>query len=366
METVELHLFSKSPHISMVVVGFLMLENQGLVKVRIVPRYDSIKKYPHPHIVEAIINNKIFVYDCWDLCDWTASDWEKDKWKNICVMESLMDNIDFYFKRSYFEGKNLCLSEKNKKKIYPLGLFFRVSIKGNPIDFLDYSTISYNHIKKTIKYYLFQKMHNKYYTIDRFESSANFTNAKDLKIIFLTRLWNPLDKDVWDKDKKTEREYINDSRIEIIKKLKQSYPDNFVGGIEDSGFARQICKELIVQKKITRRSNYLELMKKCDICIGTMGLHGSIGGKTAEYVVAARAIVNEKFKYEIPCSFEPYKNYLPFETPDECVKAVSTLMKNPEQVYLQKKENEKYYKSFLRPDKQILYTINVVKNQKLF
>lgn len=344
----------------MVIVGFMMLKNQGYIKLKIIPCYEDKKKYPHPHILEAVVNNKLLVYDCWDLCDWTASDWEKEKWKDIFSMESLMDGIDFYFKRSYLASKNMDLSEKNRNKIHPLGLFFRVSIENNPIDIIEKS-IYIEYIKHMAKYFFYPYKLNRYFTMDKFEASANYTEAKNLKILFMARLWNPLGKDVWNEEKKAEREYVNNERIQIIKSLKRLYPNNFIGGIESSGFARKKCKELILPAKMTNRFNYLELMKRSDICIGTMGLHESIGGKTAEYVVAARAIVNEKLHYEVPFSFAPYKNYLPFETHDECIEAVSLLMKNPEQVYSQKMENEKYYKYYLRPDKQILNTLNITK-----
>ena len=352
---VELHLYSRSPHISMVVVGFLMLKNQGSIKLKIISGCNNVKKYPHPHFVKAIINGKVFAYDCSDSCDWTASDWEKEKWQNITSIESLMDNVDFYFKRSYSRNRNICLSEVARNKIYPLGFNFHVTIKNNPLDYPEY--FSYDHIKLIIKKLFFPYKLNPYWTIDKFEASANYVNAENLRIIFLARLWDPFGKEVLNDGKRLEREYINTTRIEIIKKLKQSYPDNFIGGIERSEYAEKNCKELIVSEEITRRANYIELMKKCDICIGTMGLHESIGWKTAEYVAAARALVNEKFHYEVPYSFEPHKNYLPFESTDGCVSAVSSLMEDPEKVFMLKTENERYYKTYLQPDRQIMNSI---------
>ena len=360
-DTVELRLYSRSPHISMIVAGFLMLRNQGFIQLKIIPNYKNVRKYPHPHIVEAVVNNKIIVYDCWDLCDWIASDWEKEKWQDISSIELLLDGIDYYFKRSYLRTRNICLSESNRDKIFPLGFNFHVSIADNPIDHY-YKFLSYDHIKYIIKKMLFPYKLGQYWTIDKFEATANYVDAERLRIIFLTRLWDPFGKGVRPTKKKVEREYINNTRIEIIKKLKQLYPDNFIGGVERSDFAEKNCKELVVSEEMTNRSNYIETMKRCDICIGTMGLHESIGWKTSEYIAAARAIVNEKFHYEVPYSFEPNKNYLPFESPEECISAVSMLMENPEKVFLQKKENERYYKTFLRPDKQIMHSIDIIRN----
>jgi hypothetical protein len=251
------------------------------------------------------------------------------------------------------------LSETNRNKIFPLGFNFHVSTVNNPVDGYD-KYFSCANMKYMIKKIIFPNKARCYWTIDKFEAPATYVDEKNLKIIFLTRLWDPFGEDVFDSRKKIEREYINNTRIEIIKRLKTMYPDNFIGGVEYSDFAETRCKELIASREITSRANYIDTMKKCDICIGTMGLHESIGWKTAEYVAASRAIVNEKFHYEVPYSFEPFKNYLPFETPDECVQAVSTLMENPEKVFLQKQKNEQYYKDFLRPNKQVLNTINIM------
>jgi len=346
----------------MVVTGFLMLENQDLITLEISPRYDHAKKYPHPHIVEAIVDGKTLVYDCWDLCDWTASDWDNEKWKNLEFTEVLMSGIDFYFKRSYSENKNAYLSENNRKKIYPLGFNFPVSIKNNPLYQNDFSTP--DGCKNIIKKLFFRDKFVGHFTTDMFEAPANFVEQKDLKILFLTRLWNPFDKDVWNEEKRIEREYINRPRIEIVEKLKNAYPSNFVGGVDPAGYVNEAAKKHLVSRKFSNRFNYIKLMKQCDICIGTMGLHESIGWKTGEYVAASRAIVNEKFRYEIPYSFEPGKNYLPFETPDQCVLAVSKLIETPENVFLQKQENETYYKTYLRPDKQILNTLEIAKIKK--
>jgi len=197
------------------------------------------------------------------------------------------------------------------------------------------------------------------WTIDKFEATANYVEQKDLKILFLTRLYDPFGKDVWNEEKRTEREYIIDSRIKIVEKLKKLYPNKFIGGIEPVGFVPNSAKKHVVSKKISNRFNYIQLMKQCDICVGTMGLHKSIGWKTGEYVAASRAIVNEIFHYEVPYFFEPNKNYLPFETPDQCIISVAELIENPQKIFQQKQENEIYYKTYLRPNKQILNTLKV-------
>ena len=91
-----------------------------------------------------------------------------------------------------------------------------------------------------------------------------------------------------------------------------------------------------------------------------MGLHESIGWKTAEYVVAAKAVINERFHYEVSGNFEIGQNYLEFATADECISQVKYLIENPETVYLMKVKNQEYYQNYLRPSVLIKNTINIV------
>jgi len=360
---VELFLYSRSLHISMIVTGFLMLYEQGIIKLKIITNFKNKYKFPHPHFVEAIVNNKAILYDCWDLCDWTAADWEKEKWQDISYNETLLTGIDFYFKRSFLSSRNNVFSAINKKKIFPLGFNFYVSFKNNPLD--KYNIFSIDYLKHIAKKHVFTHKFTKPLFIEDIEATANYVISKDLKIIFFSRLWDPHGKDVWNDDKKKEIEYINKTRIDIILKLKQLYPNNFIGGIEYSRLAVDLCKDIILSGSMTNRINYINTMKNSDICIGSMGLHESIGWKTGEYIAAARAIINEKFHFEVPYSFKPIKNYLPFENYDECLSAVSSLMNNPDLVYEQKKENEKYYNNYLRPDKQVLNTFHIIENNQI-
>jgi hypothetical protein len=357
---VELHLISKSPHTSMVITGFLLLQKQDAIKCKIKLCYENLRKYPHPHFVESIINGKMVLFDTWDLCDWNAADWDNEKW-GINAIEAQMDNIDFYFKRSYSDEKDSVLSNKNRNKIYPLGFNYHVTHRNNPID--KHRILSYSWIKQTAKKWLFPERLISQYTIDKFEASANYVDAKDLKIIFFTRLWSP--NRLQNEQKEEEKRYINRMRIEIIRKLNKLYPNNFYGGIENTDFAQKMCKDIIISNEYSKRTNYLKRMKRSDICIGTMGLHESIGWKTGEYISASRAVVNERLHYKVPGEFKAGENYLSFDTVDECLSLVTSLMDNPDKVYEMKKANERYYHTYLRPDRQIVNDINMVINEPL-
>ena len=335
---VNLNVISTSPHTSAVITGFLMLSEQGIIDLKINLLYDKVQDYPTPHLVEAIIGKKRIAFDTLDGYNW-----------NVNTVEDYLNNIDFYFKRSFSDEKNKTLSEKNRSKICPLGFNYHLSHKKNPNDGRK------NLIKELIRICLGRKG-NSYFTPNKFEAPAD-NKDNNLKILFFTRLWEPdTNNGLLDK----EREYINQMRISIIRKLKQLYPENFIGGVQNSAYAKKMCEDIIMPDKYTIRQNYLKLVKQSDICIGSMGLHESIGWKTGEYVAASRAIVNERLHYKVTGDFDIGKNYLSFDNEDECVNHISYLIQNPDMVYAMKKENEKYYHSFLRPDKQILNTLKIV------
>ena len=102
-------------------------------------------------------------------------------------------------------------------KIHPLGFNYSVFYPGNI--YADSSNV----FKRTVKTLLGRK-EEAYFTPDKFEQVPTYNGGKP-KIIFFTRLWAP-EKNL-SKEKNEERKYINETRIEIIKKLRETYKMNF-------------------------------------------------------------------------------------------------------------------------------------------
>jgi hypothetical protein len=91
-----------------------------------------------------------------------------------------------------------------------------------------------------------------------------------------------------------------------------------------------------------------------------MGVHESIGWKTAEYVAASKAIVNEELKYTVTGSFEKGKNYLEFTSVDDCLAAVERLVLDSAFRNEMKKRNREYYDEYLHPKKLIENSLKIV------
>lgn len=301
----------------------------------------SIPNHTFP-IVEVKYHGKTLMYDTED-------------GYNQKVMQYYLDKCDYYFKRSYSSTKNEELfSEIDRKKIYPLGLGYEVYTPSNP-----YCQKN----KASLVKYLLGKKPCQYFSVERFEGCAQYKTIEQLKIIFFCRLWE--ERSDLTQEKNDEREYINETRVAIIRRLKKIYGDAFIGGLYSNSLAKKMAPEIIVSRLHTERSQYLKKLHAADIAIGTMGLHESIGWKTAEYVASGKAIVNEKLHYEVPGDFKVGKNYLEFSTVDECINNVEFLVKHPFKVYEMKCRNLEYYMLYMKPEIMIKRTLDIVDSGEL-
>lgn len=337
MEKIKVIIPSDIHHNCQIVTGFLLLKEQGW-DVEI----ENFERKEHPFrdrpVVLAEYRGKRLLYDLWD--GYQAPE----------LMRECLGWSDFYFKRSFSEKQNRKFFPVDLGKIQPLGFNYHVTHKKNPIN----EPIWKEKLKP-----LQGRAPDKYFTPEVFEGKAE-RKSEQPKILFLTRLWDKAPGLLQD-----ELEFINQTRIEIVRTLRKNYADAFVGGLNDLPISRQLAPDLIMPAKLTERRKYLKQLHTCDICIGTMGLHASIGWKTGEYVAAAKAIVHDKLQYAVTGDFAAGKNYLEFTTARECIDAVDRLVQDPEKLYRMKQANEEYYGQYLRPDKLVKNSLELV-DQKIF
>lgn len=336
MEKVKVIFSSKWHHTCQIAVGFLRLKEQGWdVEIVDDSRNAANPLHNQPFVFADFMGKKI-VYDLLDgyIC--------------LDVMKKALDSCDFYFKRSFSDAKNEKLFPESRGKIYPLGFNYHVTHRRNPIN------------ESALKRYLKPlqgRAPDIYFTPEVFEGKAERIEGRPV-ILFLTRLWE--EEPGLSAEVNAERRRINESRIRIIRTLKEKYGDAFVGGLNDLPVSRKLAPDLIVPAKYTERRRYVKLLHSCDICIGTMGLHESIGWKTAEYVAAAKAIINEHFHYSVTGDFAEGKNYLAFATAQECIDAVQKLVDDPEMLYEMKCANEEYYQKYLKPEVLVRNSLDTV------
>lgn len=335
MDKIKLILPSHIHHLCQITAGFLRLREQGW-EVEIV---DESRNRDHPFydmpIAFAQYKGVNIAYDVWD------------GYQNPPTMQAAAKMCDFYFKRSFSPEKNQCFGE-DAGKVYPLGFNYHVTVPGSPTN---------EPLWKQMLKPLFGRAPDVYFTPEIFEG-REMPEDHPPKILFLTRLWE--DDPQLDEETNRERQEINRCRIGIIRTLRRQYGEAFLGGLNDLPIARELAPDLIVPAKFTERRCYVNLLRGCDICIGTMGLHESIGWKTGEYVAAAKAIVHEKFRYQVTGDFAEGKNYLAFETDRACIQAVQRLMEDPKARREMQWANRRYYQKYLKPEALVANTLEVV------
>lgn len=340
MDKIVIKILSKEPHLSQVLTGFYLLFGKHLCKVE---DHSENPMYPyHTAMLSVEYKGKKIIYDM------------LDGYQSLEAIRYYLERCDFYFKRSYSEKKNNFFELPCLHKMHPYGFNYHVSCRNHPLD--------KSYLKERLKAVLRlpnDQYNNKstYYNSELFEEEPRYKTGR-IKVLFLTRLWEP-DKTYSDAVNE-ERTLINQTRIKILRELREKKDVSFIGGLSDSDYGKKMAPDLIMPNGLTYRKNYIRELHTSDICIGSMGLHESIGWKTGEYIAAAKAIVNERLHYQVPGNFIPGKNYLEYHTVEECVRAVKELSADPDKLFEMKRQNQIYYNKYLRPDVLIKNTLQIV------
>ena len=237
--------------------------------------------------------------------------------------------------------------------MYPLGLNYQVYLRSADRD-LFFGVAPNNAVA------LLKRIVNRF--LSHWQRPSSFSRtprpiSKKPRICFMARLWDTAQTP-------EELRHINSTRIAIIRQIKEKYPDNSIGGVFDNAVARELCPDLILNRIVSLQPIYLATMHRSDICIGTMGLFQSIGWKTAEYVAASKAIINEEIRYELPGDFSAGVNYLTFSSVEECMAQIDFLMQNPEVMHAMCSANREYYQNYAAPDRQVLNAIQIITANK--
>ena len=333
-----------SPHLEQLLIGFRRLARKKVLKLEV--HAMSPAEVNAGMDLSAVLNGRWrILYDVKDGYNYYSG--EKNVYRE--VMDKLLDDCDFYFKRSSRPSLNAAL--KTPKKILPLGLN------------LGYTVLT---MRASIKFFIKR--------ILRIEGGPSRpVDIESLPIfdphptvLFFTRMWDPEDIEDFPggyniAEIREQRTQINEMRGACIRACRDAFGPQFIGGLADSACARRQFPDCVItDPNITKRSRYLRLMKQSSICIASTGLHDSIGWKFAEYVAASKAIVTEPLLVEVPGPLEKGKNYLEFDTVDVCVDSVSRLLQDEELRYQMMRNNFEYYRSNLEPSQLVLNSLLTV------
>lgn len=357
---------SISLHVRQIYTGFCELAARNVIDIKFT-EHDWNQNYKTENLVKVCVNGAVdVIYDTNDGLYWVYGNAE-DNLKYFT--EVILPQCTFLFKRSY----KLELSDIARSyncNVMPLGFNYDVTSTLNIID-----RVCYNRRDKVKRFIgsskalsgLLKREHEHVFIYQNYECVPDMArDYTDGRILFLTRLWDPEDRGLeletssMKAQVNEERKRINVTRIECIEACKKHFGGRFIGGLSNDPYSMKVAPQLIASKDLTRKSKFLTLIKSSSICIGTTGLHDSIGWKFAEYVAASRAIVTEKLCYEVPGQFKRGYNYLEFSTADELKMQIEYLTDNPSVINNIMWNNYEYYNNYLRPDNLILNTLRAV------
>jgi hypothetical protein len=295
------------------------------------------------HLRVVLDNQRVLYYD------------EHDSFE---IDPEVLQEVDFYFKRSYADAEVKKLRENFK--VFPLGLNYPVYCGGFDRFSLERATLQeglevYRSVLRGLGVdYILGNRRYGVPRLGRMEAYPDLTAGP--RALFIAGAWNP--GDAHSKQKSDEREYINNMRADCIRLLRKEFKKYFLGGfIHDSYVQKKFADCLLSEPRLAKKRNYMRLLKQFPIGVATTGLHGSIGWKLAEYVSLSKAIVAERLNYRVPGQFAREANYLEFSSAAGCAEGVTRLFQDHELRRRMMVNNFRYYQSYLRPDLLVLNTL---------
>jgi len=299
----------------------------------------------HPGHLQLIVDGSInLIYDMSDHAEISAT---------------ALDSCDFYFKRSFCRLTVEKADHHHQSKIFPLCMNYPVFPDWIDSFALRRSVALFpgkNRFHQLIRVF---DINNKLTCIPRLlHAEAPPSLDENPRIFFLTRAWNPEETESRNDPESKDFGALNELRAECIRKLKTTFSGQFVGGFTHTDYGAEHYPELILRdKSISKRRNYLRILRSCPICISTEGLHGCNPWKIGEYISLSKAIVAEPLNHQVPGNFEKGTHFLEFQTADECVSAVRRLVQDPSLRHQMMAANYRYYQAYLRPDSLVMNSI---------
>lgn len=290
--------FSDFQHLQQIYTVFFLLHKQGKINLSQEVRQVSLRKFEELH-TKVIIDNKITLY--YDMHDCGH------------IVPEFLEGVDFYFKRSY--SPKLIENLEGRERVFPFGLSYE-----------NYAGKFDRFLLARSKFY--QGKEKLKIILKAFGGASGFDVFEDVpcpniepKVVFMARAWNP--EKIEDKKQKAQTEAISETRAECVRLLRKQFGARFFGGLAVDDYSEKNFKDcLLPNESISKQKQYFEVLKDFPIGVATAGLCGSNGWKLAEYVALSKAVVSEKLCYEVTGDFGKDRNYLEFETPEQCVENI--------------------------------------------
>ncbi len=250
-----------------------------------------------------------------------------------------LGNCDVYFKRSYYASD---LPSSQAPKILPLGLNFTCRAPGLTTALCRAQIPHLISSPPTFFSWLRRQFRCLSVVPPQRALERAPTQPAIPAVIFQTRLWE-------ESDVGPTAAEINQSRVSILRALRESLGPQFHGGLVPTPLAKRNFPDLLAPAG-GQKSKYLKTAQSRLVGVYTEGLHHSTAWKLGEYIAASQCIAAEKPRNALPKKLIEGTHYLPFSTPEECVAACRRLLNDESLAQSMRRENHTYYVEELAPD----------------
>jgi hypothetical protein len=327
-------------HISYLYAGLSELEDEGLIELRF-ERLDTTNRS------KSTLRNVFVQAEVYSLQRRQTKNVIFDlKDQNDVIEPTLFDRCDHYFKRNLSFDKLVELTGQSegelKKKVAFFGMAFACRPPGAALPLaMDFVHKTFhgslktwpNSFKEGLRRYVEYLRHPK------LQPASSVGTKRTSRVIFQTRLWQPhevINENVAE---------INQQRVSLIRKLRQTLGDRFHGGLVPTAMALKDYPELACGQGY-RHSEFMALMRNSTVGISTRGLFHSTPWKLAEYLSAGLAVVSDSIQNQLP---GPLESLIIYRSEDECVEACVKILDTPDLARRMSESNLKYYDKFVHP-----------------
>ncbi|MBQ7542930.1 MAG: hypothetical protein IJT44_11635 [Clostridia bacterium] len=350
--------------------GFALLEQEGVLRIDGVERYDSFLKddlYAHNSIIEVRMHDKLIVFD-----------YETGMQSQLRLehFDEQLQNVSEYFKTN-FRPDDFCMLA-NRDKLHPFvpGAFF-ATVPGNPYDRVRLRDFPMT--GQGMRDYLYYVKHRAEHVREMDYRNMLFDeHFSSYRILFWARLFGGRPSTAEEirqtypfltteqAEKVAQRNFrmlqeCDAERIETCATLKKEFGDRFIGGLRDDAYARRVCPSLIAQDDCVRsRGAYHATMRSNVIGIATRGHHECVEAKFGEMLAAGRAIISPPVTCVMPGGFSEGKNYAGFTDMDTLCTEVERLLRDTQAVNAMEEENARFFREYMAPRECVLEALQTV------
>ena len=255
-----------------------------------------------------------------------------------------VEEVDVYFKRSFWPAAIAGLPEQLRAKVRPFGLNHpTVSVEAG-LQLLS------ARVRTGRDWRGFARDARQLLALpdpQSFECPPDV--AAEPLVLFQTRVWPPVSDD-------PTVPVLNEERVQLVRALRKAFGRRFLGGIVPSEFACRHFPDVITRLPFSMRS-YARLLKRPLVGVYSRGLHESIAFKLSEYLAASRCIVAEMPEGVLPQPLVEGENYLGFAGAEQCVAQCERILSGPTEAGDMRRLNWQYYCSQVEAGAQLLRTI---------